>query len=119
VKRTGLPRSNGGGLNKNCHEEDISVQKITVWQALKSRTILAAGIGYLSQLFRVLQLRFLVPDHAETSVRIFDLRVGMSRCAVPGDLRDHAGQRLAFRQGRERHWHSAVPMFIAAIGLLA
>ena len=58
----------------------------------------AAGWANLSQLSCVLQLCFLVPDHAETSVRIFG-RAGRlaRRCAVPGELHRDAGQRLALR----------------------
>jgi len=56
------------------------------------------GAG-LPQLFRVLHLCFLVPDHAETSVRIFGRADRPARChALRGNLRRDADQRLALRQ---------------------
>jgi len=69
----------------------------------------AACIGHLFSIISCFTARFLVPTMPETSVRIFGLAGWRARgCAVPGDLRGHEVNAWAFRQGHERHWHSAV-----------
>ena len=100
-------------------EEDISVQKITVWQALKSRTILLlASVTFLNY-FVFYSFAFWFPTMLKRQSGFSDLRVGVLG-AVPYLATFVVMQVNAWHsdKGHERHWHSAVPMFIAAIGLL-
>src|SRR6266404_9648624 len=100
-------------------KKDISVQKITVWQALKSRTILLlASVTFLNY-FVFYSFAFWFPTMLKRQSGFSDLRVGVLG-AVPYLATFVVMQVNAWHsdKGHERHWHSAVPMFIAAIGLL-
>jgi MFS transporter, ACS family, tartrate transporter len=102
------------------HEEKhISAQAITVWQALKSRTILLlAGLAFLNY-FVFYTFAFWFPTMLKRQSGFSDVRVGLLG-AVPYLASFIAMQVNGWHSDKncERRWHSAVPMFIAATGLL-
>jgi MFS transporter, ACS family, tartrate transporter len=107
-------------IEEKLHEEKhISVQAITVWQALKSRTILLlASVTFLNY-FVFYSFAFWFPTMLKRQSGFSDARVGLLG-AVPYLATFVIMQVNGWHSDkrRERHWHSAVPMFIAVIGLL-
>ena len=107
-------------IEQKLHEEKhISVQAITVWQALKSRTILLlASVTFLNY-FVFYSFAFWFPTMLKRQSGFSDARVGLFG-AVPYLATFLIMQVNGWHSDktRERHWHSAVPLFIAAIGLL-
>ncbi len=100
-------------------EKHISAKAITVWQALKSRTILLlAGLAFLNY-FVFYSFAFWFPTMLKRQSGFSDVRVGLLG-AVPYLATFIAMQVNGWHSDRncERRWHSAVPMFIAATGLL-
>ena len=76
-------------------EKSVTAQAMSIRLALRSRTIWLLA----SVCFRALQLLFLVPDYAETPVRIFGRECRPARrSAILGGFRRDAGQWMAFRQ---------------------
>jgi MFS family permease len=107
-------------IAQTLHEEKhISAQAITVWQALKSRTILLlAGLAFLNY-FVFYTFAFWFPTMLKRQSGFSDVRVGLLG-AVPYLATFIAMQVNGWHSDKncERRWHSAVPMFIAATGLL-
>jgi MFS transporter, ACS family, tartrate transporter len=107
-------------IEQKLHEEKhISVQAITVWQALKSRTILLlASVTFLNY-FVFYSFAFWFPTMLKRQSGFSDARVGLFG-AVPYLATFLIMQVNGWHSDktRERHWHSAIPLFIAAIGLL-
>ncbi len=100
-------------------EKPVSAQAITVWQALRSRTILLlASLTFLNY-FVLYSFAFWFPTMLKRQSGLSDVRVGLLG-AVPYLAAFIAMQVNGWHsdKGRERRWHSAVPMFIAATGLL-
>jgi len=100
-------------------EKPVSAQAITVWQALRSRTILLlASLTFLNY-FVLYSFAFWFPTMLKRQSGLSDVRVGLLG-AVPYLATFIAMQVNGWHsdKGRERRWHSAVPLFIAATGLL-
>jgi MFS family permease len=100
-------------------EKHISAQAITKWQALKSRTILLlAGLSFLNYLV-FYSFAFWFPTMLKRQSGFSDVRVGWLG-AVPYLATFIAMQVNGWHSDKEleRRWHSAVPMFIAATGLM-
>jgi ACS family tartrate transporter-like MFS transporter len=100
-------------------EKHISAQAITMWQALKSRTILLlAGLSFLNYLV-FYSFAFWFPTMLKRQSGFSDVRVGLLG-AVPYLATFIAMQVNGWHSDKEleRRWHSAVPMFIAATGLM-
>jgi ACS family tartrate transporter-like MFS transporter len=100
-------------------EKHISAQAITMWQALKSRTILLlAGLSFLNYLV-FYSFAFWFPTMLKRQSGFSDVRVGLLG-AVPYVASFIAMQVNGWHSDKEleRRWHSAVPMFMAATGLM-
>jgi MFS transporter, ACS family, tartrate transporter len=100
-------------------EKPVSAQAITVWQALRSRAILLlASLTFLNY-FVLYSFAFWFPTMLKRQSGLSDVRVGLLG-ALPYLVTFIAMQVNGWHsdKGRERRWHSAVPMFIAATGLL-
>jgi len=107
-------------IEQKLHEEKyISAQAITVWQALKSlTTLLLASVTFLNY-FVFYSFAFWFPTMLKRQSGYSDARVGLLG-AVPYLATFVIMQVNAWHSDkrRERHWHSAVPLFVALIGLL-
>jgi len=105
---------------RELHEEkNVGAQAITVWQAFKSRTILLlAGLTFLNY-FTLYSFAFWFPTMLKRHSGFSDMRVGLLG-AVPYLVTFTAMQANGWHSDKqcERRWHSAIPMFIAAAGLL-
>jgi ACS family tartrate transporter-like MFS transporter len=100
-------------------EKQIIVQAKTVWRALKSRTILVLALVTFLNYFVVYSFMFWFPTLLKRQSGFSDVRVGLLG-AVPYIVAFASMQVNGWHSDRrgERRWHSAVPMFIAVIGLL-
>ncbi|MFY9531477.1 MAG: MFS transporter [Candidatus Acidiferrales bacterium] len=106
-------------IEQKLHEEKpISAQAITVWQALKSHTILLAAVTFLNY-FVLYSFVFWFPTMLKRQSGFSDVRVGWLG-ALPYLAAFIAMQVNGWHSDKdgERRWHSAFPLFIAAIGLL-
>jgi ACS family tartrate transporter-like MFS transporter len=100
------------------HEKPGGAQTITVWQVLRSRTsLLLASLTFLSY-FVLYSFAFWFPTMLKRQSELSDVRVGLLGAAP------YLATFLAMQvngwhsdKRRERRWHSAVPLFIAAAGL--
>jgi MFS transporter, ACS family, tartrate transporter len=100
-------------------ESPVAQQTFSIWQALQSRTILLlAGVTFLNY-FVFYSFAFWFPTLLKRQSGYSDMRVGMLgvlpylACFVLMQVNGwHSDKR------RERHWHTAVPVLIAAAGLL-
>ena len=100
-------------------EKHISAQAFTVAQALKSRIILLlAGLTFLNYLV-FCSFAFWFPTMLKRQSGFSDVRVGLLG-AMPYVATFIAMQINGWHSDKncERRWHSAVPMFVSAIGLL-
>jgi MFS family permease len=100
-------------------EKLISVQGKPVWLALRSRTVLVlASVTFLNY-FTLYTFYFWFPTMLKRQSGFSDARVGLLG-AVPYMAYFVAMQLNGWHSDKhcERRWHSAVPMFIAGIGLL-
>ena len=100
-------------------EEPVGAQAITVWQALRSRTILLLTAVTFLDYFVLYSFIFWFPTMLKRQSGFSDARVGLLG-AAPYLVAFVAMQVNGWHsdRGRERRWHSAVPMFVAATGLL-
>jgi ACS family tartrate transporter-like MFS transporter len=107
-------------ISQELHEEKhISEHAITVWQALKSPTImLLAGLAFLNY-FVFYTFAFWFPTMLKRQSGFSDVRVGLLG-AMPYVATFVAMQINGWHSDKncERRWHSAVPMFVSAIGVL-
>ena len=90
-----------------------------MWQALRSRTILLlAGLAFLNY-FAFYTFAFWFPTMLKRQSGLSDVRVGLIG-AVPYVAAFIVMQINGWHSDKncERRWHSAVPMFVAAAGLL-
>jgi ACS family tartrate transporter-like MFS transporter len=100
-------------------EKPAGAQAITVWQVLRSRTtLLLASLTFLSY-FVLYSFAFWFPTMLKRQSGLSDLRVGLLG-AAPYLATFVAMQVNGWHSDkhRERRWHSAVPLFIAAAGLM-
>ena len=101
-------------------EKPTNPRSTTVWQALRSRTILLlASVAFLDY-FMAYTVIFWLPTLLKRQSGFSDARLGLIG-AVP-----YAAGFIAMLingwhsdRSRERRWHSAVPLFVAATALLA
>jgi ACS family tartrate transporter-like MFS transporter len=100
-------------------EKPVNVQSITMWQALRSRTVLLLASAALLDYFAGYSLYFWLPTLLKRLLALSDSRVGLLG-TIP-----YMGAFVAMlingwhsdRRG-ERHWHAAAPQFVAAAALL-
>jgi len=100
-------------------EKPASVRSSTVWQAMRSRTTLLLASATFPAYFMSYTFIFWFPTVLKRLSGLSDVQVGLLG-AVP-----YAAAFLAMLingwhsdRSRERRWHSAAPLFIAAIALL-
>ena len=117
---TWLPPEQRRWISQELHEEKhISEHAITVGQALKSPTImLLAGLAFLNY-FVFYTFAFWFPTMLKRQSGFSDVRVGLLG-ALPYVATFVAMQINGWHSDKncERRWHSAVPMFVSAIGVL-
>jgi MFS transporter, ACS family, tartrate transporter len=99
-------------------EKPVTPAKITVWQALRSGPVLVlASVAFL-EYFVAYTVAFWLPMILKRQSEFSDIRVGLI-----GGVPYVAGLLAMLINGwhsdktRERRWHSAVPLFTAAIAL--
>jgi MFS transporter, ACS family, tartrate transporter len=100
-------------------EKPAKIRSITVWQALRSRTVLLLAAVTFHNYLVFYSFAFWFPTVLKRQSGFSDVRVGLLGtvpyvAALIGMLINgwHSDR------SRERRWHSAVPLFIAATGLL-
>jgi MFS transporter, ACS family, tartrate transporter len=100
-------------------EKPVNPRKITAWQALRSGPVLLlASVAFL-EYFVSYSVFFWLPTILKRMSGFSDVRVGLM-----GTLPYVAGLIAMLINGwhsdktQERRWHSAIPQFIAAVGLL-
>ncbi|MBZ5523477.1 MAG: MFS transporter [Acidobacteriia bacterium] len=100
-------------------EKPAGEQTITLWQALRSRTILLLASVTFLDYFVLYSFIFWFPTMLKRQTGLSDVRVGLLG-AAPYLVTFVAMQVNGWHsdKARERRWHSAVPLFIAATGLL-
>jgi MFS family permease len=100
-------------------EKQIAVRAIAIGQALKSRAILLLAAVTFLNYFVFYSFAFWFPTMLKRQSGFSDLRVGILG-AIPYLVTFAVMQVNGWHSDRhrERHWHSAFPMFIAAMGLL-
>ncbi len=101
-------------------EKAASAHSMNLWQAIKSRTVLLlASLTFLNY-FVLYSCAFWFPTILKRQSGLSDARVGMLG-AIPYVVTFIAMQINGWHSDKscERRWHSAVPLFVAAIALLA
>jgi MFS transporter, ACS family, tartrate transporter len=104
---------------KLCEERPAGAQGLSMKKALRSRTILLlAGATFLSY-FAIYSFAFWFPTMLKRQSGFSDMRVGLLG-ALPYLTTFVVMQINGWHsdKSRERHWHAAVPLFIAAAGLI-
>jgi ACS family tartrate transporter-like MFS transporter len=115
-----LARERRQWIEQKLHEEKpVGAQASTMGQALRSRIVLLlASLTFLNY-FVLYSFAFWFPTMLKRQSGLSDMRVGLLG-AVPYVAAFVAMQVNGWHsdKGRERRWHSAVPLFIVAAGLL-
>jgi MFS transporter, ACS family, tartrate transporter len=100
-------------------EKSATEQTMSIRQVLRSRTVLMlAGVSFLNY-FVSYSFAFWFPTMLKRLSGFSDVRVGLFgalpylACFILMQVNGWHSDR-----SRERHWHSAVPVFIAAVGLI-
>jgi ACS family tartrate transporter-like MFS transporter len=104
---------------KLSEEKPASAQAVSMWQALSSGTVLLlAAVTFLSY-FALYSFSFWFPTMLKRQSGFSDLNVGLLATLPPLAL-FIAMQINGWHsdRSRERHWHTAIPLFIAAAGFL-
>lgn len=101
-------------------ENCASVKGMTLWQALRSRTILLLAAVPLFSYFAMYSFQFWFPTMLKRQSGFSDLRVGLLG-ALPFVAYFAAMQVSGWHSDktRERRWHSAMLLFVAGAALLA
>ena len=99
-------------------QEAAGAQAVTVWQVLKSRTTLLLASLTLLAYYLEYSFAFWFPTLLKRQSGLSDVNVGLLG-AVPYAVAFLAMQINGWHSDkfRERRWHSAVPLLIAAAGL--
>ncbi|MGC1321328.1 MAG: MFS transporter [Candidatus Udaeobacter sp.] len=99
-------------------EKPLSRQSISVGQALRARTVLLLAAAAFLQYFIGYSVIFWLPTILKNQSALSDTQVGLFG-AVPYVVALFAMLFIGWHsdKGRERRWHAAVPLFIAAVGL--
>jgi sugar phosphate permease len=105
-------------IEQTLEEEAAGARAITVWQVLRSRTTLLLALLTFLSYFTLYSFAFWFPTMLKRQSGLSDVHVGLLG-AVPYLVTFIAMQINGWHsdQRRERRWHSAVPLFIAAAGL--
>jgi ACS family tartrate transporter-like MFS transporter len=105
-------------IEQTLRAEAAGAQVITVWQVLRSRTTLLLALLTFLSYFVNYSFAFWFPTMLKRQTGFSDVRVGLIG-AVPYLVTFIAMQINGWHSDklRERRWHSAVPLFIAAAGL--
>jgi MFS transporter, ACS family, tartrate transporter len=100
-------------------EKPAKIRSITVWQVLRSRTVLLLAVVTFLDYLVFYSFAFWFPTVLKRQSGLSDVRVGLLG-AVPyvAALIGMLINGWHSDRSRERRWHSAVPLFIAATGLL-
>jgi MFS family permease len=100
-------------------EKPLSRQSISIAQALRSRTVLLLVSAAFLQYLIGYSVIFWLPTILKSQSGLSDARVGLF-AAVPYVVGLFAMLFNAWHSDkrRERRWHAAVPLFIAALGFL-
>ena len=92
---------------------------VSVVQTLRSRTVLLLAGAAFFDYFAALRDYFLASHHSETTLGIFRHEGRNAGCdPVCCGVRRHAVLRMHSDRSCERRWHTAVPLFVTAAGLL-
>jgi ACS family tartrate transporter-like MFS transporter len=105
-------------IEQTLEEEAAAAQVVTVWQAFRSRTTLLLALLTFLAYFTLYSFAFWFPTMLKRQSGLSDVNVGMLG-ALPYLVTFIAMQINGWHSDkrRERRWHSAVPLFIAAAGL--
>jgi ACS family tartrate transporter-like MFS transporter len=100
-------------------EKPLSRQSISIGQALRSRTVVLLATAAFLQYFIGYSVIFWLPTILTNQSGLSDAQVGLLG-AVPYVVALFAMLLNGWHsdKGRERRWHAAFPLFIAATGLL-
>jgi MFS transporter, ACS family, tartrate transporter len=100
-------------------EKPLSRQSISIGQALRSRTVLLLATVAFLQYFIGYSVIFWLPTILKNQLGLSDAQVGLFG-AVPYVVALFAMLFNGWHsdEGRERRWHAAFPLFIAAAGFL-
>ena len=100
-------------------EKPADIHGITVWQALRSRTVLFLASMTFLNYFASYSFLFWFPTILKRQSGLSDAQVGLFG-ALPYLVAFIGMQINGWHSDkyRERRWHSAVPMFVGAAGLL-
>lgn len=115
-----LPSGRRQWIDQKLQEEKHgAVQAITVGEALRSRAILLLALVTFLNYFVAYTFFFWFPTMLKRQSGFSDMRVGLLG-AIPYLVTFAAMQVNGWDSDRrrERHWHSAIPMFVAAMGCL-
>jgi len=100
-------------------EKPVARQRITAWQALRSRPILLLASVAFMEYFVTYTVAFWLPTILKRQSGLSDVRVGLV-----GSIPYIATFALMLMNGwhsdktGERRWHAAIPQFVAALALL-
>ena len=100
-------------------EKPADVQAISIWQALRSRAILVLSLVTFLNYFAFYSFVFWFPTMLKRQSGFSDMNVGLLG-ALPYIAAFIAMQVNGWHSDktRERHWHAALPAFLAAAALL-
>jgi ACS family tartrate transporter-like MFS transporter len=100
-------------------ETPVSTKAVSIWQALRSRTVLLLASVTFASYFASYSFVFWFPTMLKRQSGFSDVNVGLLGI-LPYFVLFFAMQLNGWHSDRtrERHWHSAVPLFIAAVGFL-
>ena len=105
-------------IEQTLQEEAASAQAISVWQVLRSRpTLFLASLTLLSY-FTLYTFAFWFPTMLKRQSGLSDVHVGLLG-ALPYLATFIAMQINGWHSDKhlERRWHSAIPLFVSAVGL--
>lgn len=100
-------------------ETPSSLPKTSIWQALTARTVLWLATANFISYLAMYSFAFWIPTMLKSFSRLSDVRVGVLG-AIPYLVTFIVMQVNGWHSDRsgERFWHSAIPIFLAAIGAL-
>lgn len=100
-------------------EAPASSSKISIWQAVTSRTVLWLSAANFLNYLAMYSFAFWIPTMLKSFSGLSDVRVGVLG-AIPYLVTFLVMQVNGWHSDRsgERCWHSAIPIFLAAIGAL-
>ncbi|HET7840438.1 MAG TPA: MFS transporter [Terriglobia bacterium] len=100
-------------------ERSDKTQPASVWAALRSRTVVIFAVATFFNYFTLYSFAFWFPTLLKRETGLSDMRIGLLG-AIPYAVAFLVMQGVGWHSDKtlERRWHAAVPMFIAAFGLL-